>query len=296
MKKTILLALCVAFCIISSVHAAPWTKSIDASLTLTQNTYTDNWSGGESGSANWMFLSNSFFEKQLTPIVFNKNILKLQFGQNFVQDKETKDWGDAEKSSDLIDFETIFRFSLDSWLEPFASGRLESQFLDSGDPDKDVIFNPITLTQSAGAIKVITKEEKREWTVRLGAGFREHIAREVLNPVSLKRSTETSYDGGFELVNDMRMPLLGGAVDLKSKLIVFQALFYSETDDLKGMPEEDYWRTADINWENVFTASITKYLMVNLYTQFLYDKEVDRGGRFKQTLGLGLAWKYESPK
>ena len=57
--------------------------------------------------------------------------------------------------------------------------------------------------------------------------------------------------------------------------------------------EEDYWRAPDINWETVFTASITKYLMVNLYTQLLYDKQIDRAGRFKQTLGLGLSWKYE---
>ena len=36
---------------------------------------------------------------------------------------------------------------------------------------------------------------------------------------------------------------------------------------------------------------VTKYLMVNLYTKFLYDKEVDLGGRFKQTLSLGVTYK-----
>jgi hypothetical protein len=31
--------------------------------------------------------------------------------------------------------------------------------------------------------------------------------------------------------------------------------------------------------------------MVNLYAQFLYDKEVDLAGRFKQSLSLGITYK-----
>ena len=43
---------------------------------------------------------------------------------------------------------------------------------------------------------------------------------------------ETSTDGGLEFVNDMRIPLAGGRINLKSKLIVFQALFFSEADQM----------------------------------------------------------------
>lgn len=32
--------------------------------------------------------------------------------------------------------------------------------------------------------------------------------------------------------------------------------------------------------------------MVNLYIQFLYDKEIDLGGRFKETMALGLTYKF----
>ena len=277
----------------ASVHAEPWTMSVDANLTLTQNAYSDNWAGGEAGSATWMFISNSRAEKQITPDINNKNVLKLQFGQSYTQDTDDKDWGKPEKSSDLIDFESILRFSLGAWVDPFASARVETQFLDKSDPDRSVYFNPVTITESAGAAKVLIKEENRDWTIRLGAGVREHIAREILDPVTGTRETETSTDGGIEFVNDLRTPVAGGRINIQSKLIVFQALFSSAADDLKGLPEEDFWRAPDINWETVFTASITKYLMVNLYTQLLYDKEVARAGRFKQTLGLGLSWKYE---
>ncbi|HSG28427.1 MAG TPA: hypothetical protein VLA34_08095, partial [Candidatus Krumholzibacterium sp.] len=73
---------------------------------------------------------------------------------------------------------------------------------------------------------------------------------------------------------------------------VYQALIYSKKDDLAGTEMEDYWKAPDVNWENIFTANITKYLMVNLYIQLLYDKEVDLGGRFKQTMALGLTYKF----
>ena len=59
---------------------------------------------------------------------------------------------------------------------------------------------------------------------------------------------------------------------------------------MEGLPEEDYWKSPDIEWENIFSASIIEYVMVNLYTQFLYDKEIDRAGRFKQILSLGVMY------
>ena len=168
----------------------------------------------------------------------------------------------------------------------FVSGRIESRFLDSSDPEKSVYFNPVTLTESGGAIKGLMKEDTREWTVRIGAGLREQIAREVFDPLNNSRSTKTSTDGGIEFVNDLRTPLADNRIHFQSELIVFKAFFNSKSKDLKGLPEENYRKSPDINWENIFTVSITKYLIVNLYTQLLYDKEIDKAGRFKQTLGL----------
>lgn len=274
-----------------TVYAEPWTASVDANITLTQNSYTDNWEGGEIGSMSWIFLSNSLAEKQLHPKVHNKNILKLQFGQNHTQDKDTKDWGKPLKSNDLIDFESVFRFSLGGFVDPYASGRIESQFLDKRDPQKNRYINPLTFTESFGIARVILKEEKREWSARLGAGLREHINRDRLDITTNKRKTKITTDGGFIFVNEFKTPLAQERISFTSKMVVFQGLFYSESDELKGSPEEDYWKSPDIEWENIFTASITKYLMVNLYTQFLYDKEIDKAGRFKQTLALGITYK-----
>ncbi|MBN1294430.1 MAG: DUF3078 domain-containing protein [Candidatus Latescibacteria bacterium] len=280
--------------IIVSIHpvsAEPWTKSVDANITMTQYSYTDNWAGGEAGAMAWTFFSNSLAEKQINDMINNKNTLKLLFGQTHNQDKDTKKWGKPDKSNDLIDFESVFRFNLKTYVDPFAALRIESQFFDTSNSDNKRLFNPLTFTESFGISRVIIKEEKREWSARFGAGFREFINRDFLDMQTNKKETKTSNDGGLIFVNDFKTPLAEDRILLTSKLTVFQALFYSESDKIKGTPEENYWKTADIEWENIFTASITKYLMVNLYTQLLYDKEIARGGRFKQMLSLGLTYK-----
>ena len=36
----------------------------------------------------------------------------------------------------------------------------------------------------------------------------------------------------------------------------------------------------DINFENIISAQVTKYVVVNLYVQMLYDRQIDRAARF----------------
>ena len=272
----------------------PWKIDIEKNITLTQNAYSDNWVGGEASALSWVFNSNSIAEKQLHTMIHNKNTLKLSFGKTHNQDVETKRWAKPVKSTDLIDFETVFRLMLHSFVDPFVSGRIESQFLDGSDPEKDRHINPIKITESVGVAKVFIKNEKQEWTARIGASTRQFINRDALDPLSGKRETLTSNDMGLEFVNDFKTPLAGERITFTSKLTVYGALFYSEEDEFKGEPNADYWKSPDVNWENIFTASITKYLMVNLYIQLLYDKEIDLGGRLKQTLSLGLTYKFSS--
>jgi len=54
---------------------------------------------------------------------------------------------------------------------------------------------------------------------------------------------------------------------------------------------EDGWKTADIAWENTFSAAISTYIQVSLYTELQYDKEIPKAGRFKETLALDLTYK-----
>jgi hypothetical protein len=278
--------------IASPVMAESWKASVDANLTLTENAYSDNWVGGEVGSFSWAANSNALAEKQISSKVNNKNTLKLSFGQTHSQDKETKNWSKPVKSTDLIDFETVFRFTLGGFVDPFLAGRIETQFLDASDPLKNRLLNPITFTESFGMAKVLVKEEKREWTTRLGFGLKQRLNREVLvDTLTGRRETQTNNDGGLISDSDLKIPLAHEKILYTSKLTIYKALFFSEANKLKGKPNADYWKAPDINWESTFTADITKYLMVNLYVQLLYDKEIALGGRLKQTLALGMTFK-----
>jgi hypothetical protein len=280
----------VTLILIIQIFATPWNLSVDANLTLTQNAYSNNWTGGEAGLLTWVFNSNSLAEKQLNSKVNNKNTFKLAFGQIYNQDKETKEWLDPVKSTDLIDFESVLRFTLGAFVDPFASGRIETQFLDNSDTALDRFINPINFTEALGVARVWVKGEKREFSSRFGFGLKQIINRDELDTLG-NRETKISNYGGFTFVTDFNTPLAQEKITFTSKLSVFEAVFYSEADELKGLPNENYWKYPDVNWENIFTASITKYLMVNLYLQFLYDKEIDNEIRIKETLGLGLTFK-----
>lgn len=276
----------------TAVSAGPWKRSVEANLTVAQTAYTDNWKGGEAGNLTWTFNSNSLAKKKLGPHVQTKNTLKLFFGQTHSQNKDTNKWTRPVISTDEIDFESIFNFALGGFIDPFAAAQFESKFLDNRDPQKKHYINPMKLTESFGIIKYLFKNNGREWSNRLGGALRQEIDRFALVDAETgKREKRTTNDGGLEFVSEFESPLAEEKLSISSKLIVFQALCNSKADRLKGQPNEDYWKTIDVKWENDFTANVTKYLMVNLYTKFLYDKEVDLGGRFKQTLSLGVTYK-----
>jgi hypothetical protein len=268
-----------------------WGVSSDLNITLTQNAYSDNWAGSELGAISWALNSNSVAESQVSERLNSKNTLKLAFGQSHSQrvdeDDGEKYWDEPSKSTDLVDFETVFRFTYGWFVDPFVAGRVETQFLDESDAQKTRYLNPMTVTESFGVAKVLIKEEKREWTTRLGGALRQRIDRDALVEPPDTRETAATNDGGAEFVSEFRTPLAADQITFTSRLEVYKALFSSEDDDA----ETDDWQAPDIDWENTFTASITDYLMVNLYFQLLYDKEVVDETRLKETLSLGFTFK-----
>jgi hypothetical protein len=74
------------------------------------------------------------------------------------------------------------------------------------------------------------------------------------------------------------------------KLTLYKALFSSQSDKTKGTEFEDYWKAVDANFENTVKIGISKIISVFLYNQILYDKEISKKGRIKQTLGVGFTF------
>jgi hypothetical protein len=274
----------------NSSFADPWKKSVDLGLTVTQNSYSDSWTGGEAGNLSWVALANSVFEKKFSETINSKTTAKFSFGQTHSQDQETKKWAKPTKSTDLIDIETLTRFTLKMWVDPYLAFRFESQFLDASVPKVKRYINPKKLTESGGVSRMFYKTEKDEILTRLGLALRQIISEEVVDTVMEKTEINSTTDGGIESVSDVRLTL-SDKIFYTSKLSLYKAFFFSESDELKGTPEENYWKEVDVNWENSVSVSITKYVVVSLYTQLLYDKQISKKGRFKENLSLGVTYR-----
>ncbi|MFQ6003415.1 MAG: DUF3078 domain-containing protein [Candidatus Zixiibacteriota bacterium] len=268
----------------------PWEKSVDLGLTVTQNSYSDSWTGGEAGNVSWVASATSVFEKKFSEMLNSKTTAKFAFGQTHTQDQETKKWSKPIKSTDLIDIEILTRFTLKTWVDPYWAFRFESQFLDASVPQIKRYINPKKLTESVGASRTFYKTENSEILSRLGFGLRQIVTEDIVDTVMKKTETNSTNDGGIESVSDVRLTP-SDKISYTSKLSLYKALFFSKSDKFKGTLEEDYWKEVDVNWENTVSISISKYISVSLYTQLLYDKEINKKGRFKETLSLGLTYR-----
>jgi len=298
-KRTILvLALLFVWFAITSAGDPPdssfragWKKTADLGLALTQSNYNDAWTGGEAGAIIWVFNANLTAERQLSPKMNWANALKLSFGQSHIQDKQSKEWAKPEKSSDRIFLESLLRFTLGAYVDPYVAFTFESQFLDAGVPEVKRYINPMLLTESAGVARVFTETEQTKLMSRLGLAVRQHLDNTVVTIVPEEKKMETTTDAGLESVTDFNHTFSEGRMSYVSKFRVFQALFNSKKDELKALGKEDFWKTPDLAWENTLSAAVSKYIQVSLFLELLYDKEIDLRGRFRQTLALGLTYK-----
>jgi hypothetical protein len=281
---------CFLFAVLSSADAEPWKKNMDLNLTMTQNSYSDNWTGGEAGNVSWAGNASSGWEKQLSERLNSKTTVKLAFGQTHSQNQETKRWAKPTKSTDLIDLESLARLTLHMWVDPYLALRFESQFLDASYPELKRYINPKKVTESGGISRQFYKTEKDEILSRLGFALRQIITEDIVDTTQRKTEINSTTDGGIESVTDVTLNL-AEKISYTSKLSLYKALFYSKSDELKGRPEQDYWKEVDINWENGISAAVAKYVTVSLYVQLLYDKEISKKGRLKETLSLGLTYK-----
>jgi hypothetical protein len=88
-------------------------------------------------------------------------------------------------------------------------------------------------------------------------------------------------------VTDLILGSAKSRVGFISRLSLFQALVNNQAPD-----RDNTWKATDVNWDNTLRADISRILQMSLAWQLLYDKQIALGGRFQQTLTLGLAYKF----
>ncbi len=265
-----------------------WKFIGNSNVTATGNTYSDNWTGGENSFISWSAKADVTAKKQLSSIINNENVLKLEFGQTVTQTADSsgeKMWNTPEKSTDLVDFESVCRFTLEKNIDPIIGVRLTSQFLDVSDINNKLYINPMEITESFGAIADITKNEQTLWNLRFGGAVRQLYNRRNNN-------SELNNDGGLEFISSYKQTGKNGVLSISSLLKIYEALFSSVADKTKGLSNENDWKFPDINWENAVVVNVYKYLMLNLSLQLLYDKEINKNMRIKETASVGLTYSF----
>lgn len=330
------LAACLSLACAASADApapaepGPWKYGATLGINLSQSSFSSNWYGGDKGSIVWVVGGNLTAERQFNRRFNLAKSLTLAYGQTTRQVPESGDpgklvWDTPDKTTDQILLESTGRFTLDSWADPYFALRAETQFQDQSDPVGTLAFNPVKIKESAGIARVIEKTEDRETITRLGFGIRQTFGRTFLDPVTKATGSFTSNDGGFEWQTNMTRPMLDKKVVYKGQLLVFQPLFFSNAHALEVFDAEaraadptreavaDFWRTTDVDFQNSFTAQITKSLGVTLVAQLRYDKfdsaaqvdntrplaarlvEIDRNirkaGQFKEVLAIALTYR-----
>lgn len=277
MKKLIFIVIAISL-FGTLVAQNQWEFTFDVKGILNQSYYTDNWSGEEESNINWITQGNMRANRQITDWFKSMNSLKLKFGQIYDTKKDENNqqkpgWEDPRKSDDEIDLLSLGLFTLDGWVDPYASLRVQTVF----EGNKLRALNPLRFSQGIGAAKTILDFDRMGLEARLGLSLRQlHEYRKT-----------TMVDGGFEFITEFMYIEPLEKAKFTSTVQLFQALYNSEDDDLPN----DYWKTLDIEWTNEVSIQVYKYLSFNVYSQLLYDKEIDRTGRFKQTSGLGLTYK-----
>ncbi|HOZ00693.1 MAG TPA: DUF3078 domain-containing protein [Candidatus Syntrophosphaera sp.] len=280
MKNIRLIIVAAMLFAMSLLAAEGWQLDSDVMVNLTQSSYSDNWTGSELSNITWVAASNSTAQKQLKEWLKNKTSLNLAFGQTHLQKTDgngNKYWEAPEKSTDKIALESLLQFTLQSFVDPYVAGRLDSQFLDEQAGQETFLVNPLLFTESAGIMKTILDLEKTKLDVRLGGAVRENVDR---------RLDDVPVDGGVEGVANFKHVFSALNASYNSKLTAYQALFNSKSDEL---PNED-WKALDYKWENLLTFKLWKLLGVNLTFDMIYDKEKAPEAQWKESLGLGLSY------
>jgi hypothetical protein len=266
-----------------------WVVQSNASLMTTLNAYSDNWEGGEAGAFSWIAQFDGKAEKAITSRVLVSNVAKLAFGQTKSQDEATKKWSIPKKSTDIIDLESVVRFTIGSFADPFAGVRITSLFLDGREASYTRYMNPVTISESFGAAKNIVKTNNVGFSTRFAAAVRQNIDRDQFSPVDSIRETKVSNDAGAEFTSECKLANTAGWASLNSRLKMYAAFINSGDTD----SDKDYWKHPDVDWENVLSLNIMKYLMTSIVFHVKYDREKDASVSLKSSSAIGLSFTYK---
>ncbi len=258
--------------LVMAMLIASWVNAFSTGININQSYYSQSWQSGDVGAISWTAFLNLGLKKSLSQKLLFTNNLSMAFGQTYTQDAESKKWKPPMKSSDKLENEAVLKLTMGWPIDPFASARVLTQFYDN---EQKLYLNPATFTESFGAARdIYSPNDSNMVTARLGLSFKEVVNRADTGSVPI--------DGGLEFVASANFNLAKNVL-YKSNLRVFKALYSFN-------PSGQTWKSPDVNFENTVQITVTKLIKLQIYAQWLYDRDQIDKVQFRENLALSIMY------
>jgi hypothetical protein len=279
MKKVLLFLLLFASVIANAQQdtaKAPtfgWKHGLVAGLTITQASFT-NWTAGGQNSLSYVSSldGKSANDQETTNWT---NTYKFAFGQARISGTGLR------KTDDRIDLESILTYKVGTYINPYASASLKTQFAkgfvyDAAGNETAVsqFFDPAYLTQSAG----VGYQPIPEIKTRLGAALREVITSNFpvyADDPETMEIENTLVQFGMESVTDAEWKI-EESVLLTSRLELFS-------------PFEQFDRVIIRN-DNTIAAKISEYITAKFNLLLINDWRATPRTQVKETVACGISY------
>ena len=246
-----------------------WKNEGIANLNFTQNKF-DNWAQGGEDSWSWQLYINAKFVNDQEKYNWT-NALKISYGKTKVGDIGSR------KAADELKFESVYTRNINPYVNPYAAFSGLTQFTDAYDYSKDPkvkvsgFLDPGYFTQSIG----IGISPNDQFKTRLGAAIKETITSSDTAAIIYADGEDMRVEYGAESITDI-IYKFNETLFFTSKLELFS--------NLKRIDE------IDVNWDNLFSAIVSKYITASLNIKLFYDKDISKKRQLKQIMAVGLSY------
>jgi hypothetical protein len=249
-----------------------WTHKMVTGVNLSQVSYKDWAPGGQNSLAYTLWLNGS--SAQDMEKTNWTNAYKFAFGQARLSDQGLR------KTDDEIFFESLLIYKVWTYINPYASFTLRSQFAKGfeypGGNETPVskFFDPAYLTQSIGA----AYKPIPEAVTRLGVGIREVVTSQFNGYSDDPATTDiekVKINGGIESVTNVEWNFVEN-MQFKSSLELFAP--FKTLDEVI------------VRSDNTISAKVNKYVSVGFNVQFVNDVTTTRKTQIKQVLAIGVSY------
>jgi len=251
---------------------SPWQSKGVLGFNLSQMAFSD-WSQGGDDAMTYTFIGN--FGLNYSGKVWNfKNSLKVAYGQTKLGDD------DFITNDNEFYLESVVSRKFGWAVDPFFSNIVRTQvapgneYTDSTIQISD-IFDPGYISQALGFTFDKNKIIKTRLGIALQETFTSKFPKYSDDPETLDELETFKLETGIESVTDIESAFMDNML-LKSKLRLF-----TRFDD------PSVW---DVRWDNIISAKINKYFVVNLNILVVYEKSQSYRTQIKEALQLGITY------